>query len=193
MQSFTGTIGMNKLKQAIYESILGCLVDDSGSNWGHMKAFLFANPTRTEYLGVSIDHFLQIHFNSVSFTNDPSTEYEVPALGTGDRQKVIDAMTELSKKEGARDQYQYIYLELEKNYLATATSKLETAKNDLQAAKDKVAAADEAVKKAQEAYTAAQETTAAKAEALTKAQDLATKAETALNAAKAETATAQTR
>lgn len=84
-QAYTGTIGMNKLKQAIYESILGCLVDDSGSNWGHMKAFLFANPLRTEYLGVSIDHFLQIHFNSVSFTNDPSTEYEVPALGTGDR------------------------------------------------------------------------------------------------------------
>ena len=74
---YTGTLSMDTLKKAVYASVVDMLFDDDHSGWGHATNFIFNRGVK-ESLGVSLNQYLQIHFNSIHFDNDKSTAYTVP-------------------------------------------------------------------------------------------------------------------
>lgn len=74
---FSGVLSMEALKKAVYMAIVDMLFDDDNSEWGHATNFIFNNGYK-ESIGLSLDQYLQIHFNSACFVNDTSTAYEVP-------------------------------------------------------------------------------------------------------------------
>ena len=177
---FSGVLSMEALKKAVYMAIVDMLFDDDNSEWGHVTNFIFNNGYK-ESIGLSLDQYLQIHFNSAYFDNDTSTAYEVPkpADVAALQKNVAETQAALNnaKQDKADAEAALRQADVALNNAQAAQSAAQKAFDDAQAASSTAA---DAVKAAQGKLDVATADATAKADAAGAAQAALTTASDAV-------------